>query len=94
VRESQVVSVDSVRVDGLFGLESVAFSGRPILLLALARPTKGWPCRVTGLWPHASPSRLLVDPGDICPPHAARRSCGERRRGPKSSARAWRERIA
>jgi hypothetical protein len=70
VRESRVVSVDSSRVNGLFGLVSVAFSGRPIPPVALARPTKGWPCGVTGPWPRARPSRLLVDPGDIYPPQA------------------------
>jgi hypothetical protein len=60
--------VDSARVDGLFGLESIAFSGRPIPLVALARPTKGWPSGVTGTWPRVRPSRLLVDPEHICPP--------------------------
>jgi hypothetical protein len=63
-----MVSLDSARFDGLLGLESVAFSGRPIPPIALARPTKGWPCRLTGLRPHARPFRLLVDLGDICPP--------------------------
>jgi hypothetical protein len=63
-----MVAVDSARVDGLLGLESVAFSGRPILPVAIARPTKGWPCGVTGPRPRARPSCLLVDPGDICPP--------------------------
>jgi hypothetical protein len=51
----------------LFRLESVVFSGRPISPVALARPMKRWPCGVTGSWPCARPSRLLVDPGDICP---------------------------
>jgi hypothetical protein len=66
-RGSRVVVVDSARVDGLFGLESIAFSGRPIPLVALARPTKGWPSGVTGTWPRVRPSRLLVDPEHICP---------------------------
>jgi hypothetical protein len=61
--------MDSARIDGLPRLESVAFSGRPILPVALAQPTKEWPCGVTGLRPRARPSCLLVDPGDICPSH-------------------------
>lgn len=65
--------MDSTRVDRLPGLESVNFSGRPIPPVALARPTKGWPCGVTSLRPRARPFRLLVDPGDICPPQ--KRSC-------------------
>jgi hypothetical protein len=65
-----VVSVDSTRADKLFGLESVALSSRPILLAALVWPMKGWPCGVTGPWPRARPSCLLVDLGDICPPKA------------------------
>jgi hypothetical protein len=28
------------------------------------------PCGVTGLWPHASVFRFLVDLGNICPPQA------------------------
>jgi hypothetical protein len=60
--------MDSARVNGLLGLESIAFSGRPIPPMALARPTKGWPCGITGSWPRVRPSLLLVDPGDICPP--------------------------
>jgi hypothetical protein len=59
--------VDSTRADRLSGLESVTFCSRPVPLVALARPTKGWPCGVTGLRPHVRPFRLLVDPGDICP---------------------------
>jgi hypothetical protein len=66
-----VVAVDSARVDGLPGLESVTFSGRPIPPVALARPMKGWSCGVTGLKPHERPSRILVDQGDICPPQAS-----------------------
>jgi hypothetical protein len=62
-----VVALDSARVDGLLGLDYVAFSGRPIPPVALARPTKGWPYGVTSTWPRAMPSHLLVDPGDICP---------------------------
>jgi hypothetical protein len=54
----------------LFGLESFALSGRSIPQVAAARPMKGWPCGVTDPWPRARPSRLLVDPGDICPPQA------------------------
>jgi hypothetical protein len=68
VWESRVVALDSARVDGLSGLEFVAFSGRPISPVVVARPTQGWPCGVTGLRPRARPSRLLVDLGDISPP--------------------------
>jgi hypothetical protein len=60
--------VDSARADRLFGLESVALSSRPISLAALVQSTKGWPYGVTGSWPRVRPPRLLVDPGDICPP--------------------------
>jgi hypothetical protein len=31
---------------------------------------KGWPCEIIGPKPFVRPSCLLVDPGDICPPHA------------------------
>jgi hypothetical protein len=71
VRESRVVSLDSARFDVLLGLESVAFSGRPISPVALAQPTKGWPCEVTGPRPRARPFHLLVDPGDNCPPQVS-----------------------
>jgi hypothetical protein len=67
-RESQAVAADSARADGLPGLESATFSGQPTSPVVLARPTKGWPYEVTGPRPHARPSCLLVDPGDICPP--------------------------
>jgi hypothetical protein len=70
MRESRMVSLDSARFDGLLGLESVAFSGRPIPPIALAQPTKEWPCGVSGPRPRARPFHLLVDPGDICPPQA------------------------
>jgi hypothetical protein len=55
------------RADGLTGLKSIAFSGQPIPPVALARPTKGWPCEVTGPRPRARLSCLLVDPEDIVP---------------------------
>jgi hypothetical protein len=42
--------VDSARADGLPRPES-AFSGRPTPPVVLARPTKGWPCEVTGQRP-------------------------------------------
>jgi hypothetical protein len=35
----------------------------------LPRPMKGWPCETSGPKPFARSSDLLVDPGDICPPH-------------------------
>jgi hypothetical protein len=35
----------------------------------LPRPMKGWPCETSGPKPFARSSNLLVDPGDICPPH-------------------------
>jgi hypothetical protein len=63
-------SSSSTRADRLSGLESITFSSRPVPLVALARPTKGWPCGVTSLRPRARPFRLLVDQGDICPPQA------------------------
>jgi hypothetical protein len=69
-RETRTVFLDSAWFDGLLGLESVAFSGRPIPPIALARPTKGWPCGVTSPRPRARTFRLLVDPGDIYPPQA------------------------
>jgi hypothetical protein len=50
-----MVSLDSARFDELLGLESVAFSGRPIPPIALAWPMKGWPCGVTGPKPRAKP---------------------------------------
>jgi hypothetical protein len=70
VRESRVFAMDSARVHRFLGLESVNFSSWPILQVVLARPTKGWPCELTGPRPRARPSCLLVDPGDICPPQA------------------------
>jgi hypothetical protein len=69
-RESQAVSWSSEQFDGPPGLESIDFSDRFIPLVTFARPTKGWPCGVTGPRPHARIFRLLVDPGDICPPHS------------------------
>jgi hypothetical protein len=59
--------VDSTRVDGLLGLESVNFSGQPTPPVALAWPMKGWPCEVTGPRPRARSSFLLVDPGIYVP---------------------------
>jgi hypothetical protein len=70
-----VVSADSAQANGLLSFESVAFSGRPIPLVALAQPTKGWPCGVTGPRPRVRPSCLLVDPGDICPPQLPNMPC-------------------
>jgi hypothetical protein len=67
-RESRTVSLDSARFDGPLGLESVAFSDRPILPVAFARPTKRWCCGVTGPRPRARTFRLLVDP-EISVPH-------------------------
>jgi hypothetical protein len=69
-QESWAVAADIARVDELPGPESAAFSSRPTPPIVLARPTKGWSCEVTGPRPHARPSCLLVDPGDICPPQA------------------------
>jgi hypothetical protein len=68
-RESHAVSWGSARFDGPSGPESIAFLGRPIPPVVFTRPTKRWPCGVTGLWPHARTFRLLVDPRDICPTH-------------------------
>jgi hypothetical protein len=65
-----VVAVDNAQIDGLPRLESVDFQIQPIPPVALARPTKGWPCGVTGPWPRVRPFCLLVDPGDIYPPQA------------------------
>jgi hypothetical protein len=62
--------MDSAQVDGLPGPKSVAILGRPVPPVILARPTKGWPCEVTGPRARARPSCLLVDPGDIYPPQA------------------------
>jgi hypothetical protein len=50
---SRVVAVDSAWADGLFGLKSVAFLGRPTLLVALARPMKGSGMALRGNWPEA-----------------------------------------
>jgi hypothetical protein len=61
--------VDSAQVDGLSGPESATFSGRPILPVVLAQPTKGRPCEVTSPRPRVRPSSLLVDPG-ISVPHS------------------------
>jgi hypothetical protein len=55
-----MVSLDSARFNLLLGLESVAFSGRPIPPIALAPPTKGWTCGVTGLRPRMKPITPLV----------------------------------
>jgi hypothetical protein len=69
-----MASLDSARFDRLLGLEFVAFLGQPIPPIALARPTKGWPCEVTGPRPRTRPFRLLVDPGDICLPQRTPRA--------------------
>jgi hypothetical protein len=51
------------------GLESIQSCVNPFRTLFLPWPTKGWPCEIMGPKPFAGPSNLLVDPGDICPPH-------------------------
>jgi hypothetical protein len=71
---------DAVRQVGLLSwmlLESVGPSKLelirscidPLRRASLPRPTKGWPCEISGLEPFARSSNLLVDLGDICPPH-------------------------
>jgi hypothetical protein len=47
------------------GLESIQSCVNPFLHW----PTKGWPYEIMGPKPFARPSSLLVDLGDICPPH-------------------------
>jgi hypothetical protein len=68
-RESQTVSWDSARFNEPSRLESITFSDQPILPVVFVRSTKRWPCEVTDPRPRARIFCLLVDPGDICPPH-------------------------
>jgi hypothetical protein len=60
----------ALEFDELLGPEPASFSRRPIPLVVLPWPTKGWPCEIIGPKPLVRPSCLLVDPGDICPPKA------------------------
>jgi hypothetical protein len=69
-RENRAVSCGSTRFDGPSGLKSIASLDRPIPSVVFARPTKRWPCGVIGPRPRSRIFRLLVDPGDICPPQA------------------------
>jgi hypothetical protein len=59
----------ALEFDELLGPEPASFPRWPILPVVLPWPTKRWPSEITGLKPLARPSYLLVDPGDICPPH-------------------------
>jgi hypothetical protein len=52
------------------GPESIQSCINPFRQQFLPWPTKGWPCEIMGPKPFVRPSRLLVDPGDICPPQA------------------------
>jgi hypothetical protein len=54
------------------GPESIQSCVNPFRQQFLPWPTKGWPCEIMGPKPFVKPSSLLVDPGDICPPHWAR----------------------
>jgi hypothetical protein len=67
--ESLAVSWGSTRFDGSSGLKSIASLDQPIPPVVFARPTKRWSCGVIGPRPRARIFCLLVDPGDICPPH-------------------------
>jgi hypothetical protein len=51
------------------GLELIQSCADPFCQIFLPRPTKGWPCETMGPRPFSRSSSLLVDPGDICPPH-------------------------
>jgi hypothetical protein len=51
------------------GLELIQSCVDPFCQTSLPWSTKGWPCEIMGPRPFARPSCLLVDPGDICPPH-------------------------
>jgi hypothetical protein len=53
------------------GPESIQSCVDPFRQQFLPWPTKGWSCEIMGPKLFASPSSLLVDPGDICPPHKA-----------------------
>jgi hypothetical protein len=50
-------------------LELIRSCVDPLRRASLPRPTKGWPCETSGPEPFARSFSLLVDPGDICPPH-------------------------
>jgi hypothetical protein len=54
------------------GLEFIQSCINPFYQWFLPWPTKGWPCEIMGPKSFARPSNLLVDPGDICPPHLRR----------------------
>src|SRR5690349_13481288 len=53
----------------LHGLELIRSCAGPFCWTLLPWPTKGWPYEIMGLRPFARPYCLLVNPGDICPPH-------------------------
>jgi hypothetical protein len=54
---------------GSSGLESIQSCINPLHQTFLSRPTKGWPHEILGPRPFARSFSLLVDPGDIRPPH-------------------------
>jgi hypothetical protein len=55
---------------GPSGLELIRSCADPLHQVFLSKPTKGWPCKISGPKPFARSSSLLVDPGNICPPQA------------------------
>jgi hypothetical protein len=63
----------SLKSVGASGLELIRSCADPLRQTFLPRPTKGWPCEISGPRPFARSSSLLVDPGDICPPQWQRR---------------------
>jgi hypothetical protein len=58
----------SLKSVGSSGLELIRSCADPLRQTFLPRPTKGWPCEISGPKPFARSSSLLVDPGDIRPP--------------------------
>jgi hypothetical protein len=60
----------SLKSVGPSGLELIRSCADPFRQTFLPRPTKGWPCEISGPKPFVRSSSLLVDPGDICPPQA------------------------
>jgi hypothetical protein len=60
----------ALEFDELLGPEPASLSRRPIPPVVLPWPTKGWSCEIIGPKPLVRPSCLLVDLGDICPPHS------------------------